>query len=40
MGAVEKVLGSDSSLLVQGRIWSRLRESLGNNDNPDLEKVW
>jgi len=37
MGAAEKVLGQESSLMLQGRIWRRLRESSGNDDNPGIE---
>ena len=37
MGALEKTLGQESSLRVQGRIWDRLRESSGNDDNPGIE---
>lgn len=37
MGAAEKVLGQESSLTLQGRIWRRLRESSGNDDNPGIE---
>lgn len=32
MGAAEKVLGQESSLTLQGRVWRRLRESSGNDD--------
>ncbi len=35
-GAVEKDLGGDASLSVQGRIWHRLRESSGKDDNPGI----
>lgn len=37
MGAAEKTLGQDSGLILQGRIWDRLRESSGNDDNPGIE---
>lgn len=37
MGAAEKVLGQESGLTLQGRIWRRLRESSGNDDNPGIE---
>jgi phospholipase A1 len=37
MGAAEKVLGQESSLMLQGRIWRRMRESSGNDDNPGIE---
>ncbi|MDO8717652.1 MAG: phospholipase A [Polaromonas sp.] len=37
MGAAEKVLGQESSLMLQGRVWRRLRESSGNDDNPGIE---
>ena len=37
MGAAEKVLGPESSLRLQGRIWDRLRESAADDDNPDIE---
>ena len=37
MGAAEKVLGQNSSLSLQGRLWSRMRESSGNEDNPGIE---
>ncbi len=37
MGAAEKTLGPNSSLTLQGRIWNRLRESSGNDDNPGIE---
>lgn len=33
MGAAEKVLGQESSLMRQGRVWRRLRESSGNDDS-------
>lgn len=36
MGAVEKDLGGDASLSLQGRLWKRLRESSGNDDNPGI----
>ena len=36
MGAAEKVLGPESSLRLQGRIWDRLRES-GIDENPGIE---
>jgi phospholipase A1 len=37
MGAAEKPLGQDSGLILQGRIWDRLKESSGNDDNPGIE---
>lgn len=37
MGAAEKMLGQDSGLTLQGRVWDRLRESPGNDDNPGIE---
>ena len=37
MGAAEKVLGPESSLLLQGRIWDRLRESAADDENPGIE---
>ena len=37
MGAAEKILGQNSSLTVQGRLWNRLRESSGADDNPGIE---
>ena len=37
MGAAEKKLDADSSLTVQGRVWQRLREGSGNDDNPGIE---
>ena len=37
MGAAEKVLGPESSLQLQGRIWRRMRESAENDDNPGIE---
>jgi phospholipase A1/A2 len=36
MGAAEKVLGQESSLRVQGRVWNRLRES-GDDENPGIQ---
>ncbi|HYW55823.1 MAG TPA: phospholipase A [Polaromonas sp.] len=36
MGAVEKDLGGDASLSLQGRVWQRLRESSGSDDNPGI----
>ncbi len=36
MGAAEKELGADSRLELQGRVWQRLNESSGNDDNPDI----
>lgn len=36
MGAAEKELGGDSSLSLQARVWQRLRESSGNDDNPGI----
>ncbi len=37
MGAAEKELGPDSSLRLQARIWDRMRESSGDDDNPGIE---
>lgn len=37
MSAAEKVLGPESNLQLQGRIWRRMRQSSGNDDNPDTE---
>ncbi len=37
MGAAEKILGQDSSLTLQGRVWDRLRESPETDDNPGIE---
>jgi phospholipase A1 len=37
MGAAEKTLGQDSGLILQGRLWDRLKESSGNDDNPGIE---
>ncbi|MBC7549121.1 MAG: phospholipase A, partial [Polaromonas sp.] len=37
MGAAEKVLGPESSLRLQGRVWSRLREPLATDNNPGIE---
>ena len=37
MGAAEKVLGPESSLRLQGRIWDRLRESSNTDNNPGIE---
>ena len=36
MGAAEKKLEADSGITVQGRVWQRLRESSGNDDNPGI----
>jgi len=36
MGAAEKELGGDSRLELQARVWQRLNESSGNDDNPDI----
>jgi phospholipase A1 len=36
MGAAEKELGGEGRLEVQARVWQRLRESSGNDDNPDI----
>lgn len=36
MGAAEKSLGGDASLTVQGRLWHRMRESSGSDDNPGI----
>lgn len=37
MGAAEKVLGQDASLTLQGRVWNRVHESSGDDDNPGIE---
>lgn len=37
MGAAEKTLGPDSGLTLQGRVWERLRESSGDDDNPGIQ---
>lgn len=37
MGAAEKILGQDASLMLQGRLWNRLREPSGDDDNPGIE---
>ena len=37
MGAAEKVLGPDSSLRLQGRIWERLHEAPADDNNPGIE---
>ena len=37
MGAAEKVLGPESSLRLQARIWDRLREPSGEDENPGIE---
>ena len=37
MGAAEKVLGPESSLRLQGRIWDRLGESSSTDNNPGIE---
>ncbi|GAB3472879.1 hypothetical protein GCM10011496_24760 [Polaromonas eurypsychrophila] len=36
VGVTEKNLGDDASLTLQGRIWQRLRESSGSDDNPGI----
>lgn len=36
MGAAEKELGGDASLTLQARVWQRLRESSGSDDNPGI----
>ncbi len=36
MGAAEKELGGDASLGLQARVWQRLRESSGADDNPGI----
>ena len=36
-GAAEKVLGPDSSLRLQGRIWERLHEAPADDNNPGIE---
>ncbi|MES2361815.1 MAG: phospholipase A [Pseudomonadota bacterium] len=37
MGAAEKILSPTSSLNLQGKVWQRLKESSGNDDNPGIE---
>lgn len=37
MGAAEKMLGSESSLRLQGRIWDRLHELSITDNNPGME---
>ena len=37
MGAAEKTLGPESGLTLQGRVWNRLHESSGDDDNPGIE---
>jgi phospholipase A1 len=37
MGAAEKVLGPESSLRLQGRIWKRLHEVSVDDENPGIE---
>ncbi|MES2414066.1 MAG: phospholipase A [Pseudomonadota bacterium] len=37
MGAAEKILSPTSSLSVQAKVWQRLKESSGNDDNPGIE---
>ena len=37
MGAAEKVLGPESGLQLQGRIWDRMREPLDTDNNPGIE---
>lgn len=37
MGAAEKILSPTSSLSLQGKVWQRLKESSGNDDNPGIE---
>ncbi|MDO9403156.1 MAG: phospholipase A [Polaromonas sp.] len=39
MGAAEKSLGQDSSVTLQARVWDRLKESSGQDDNPDIENL-
>lgn len=36
MGAAEKELGAYGSLTLQARLWKRVRESKGTDDNPDI----
>lgn len=36
MGAAEKQLAGEGSLNLQARVWQRLRESSGNDDNPGI----
>lgn len=37
MGAAEKILSPTSSLNLQGKVWQRLKESSGSDDNPGIE---
>lgn len=37
MGAAEKILGQNSSLSLQGRVWNRMREAAATDDNPGIE---
>ncbi|MDB5867826.1 MAG: phospholipase [Polaromonas sp.] len=37
MGAAEKVLGPESSLRLQARLWNRVQESSGTDNNPGIE---
>ena len=37
MGAAEKILSPTSSLNLQGKLWQRLKESSGSDDNPGIE---
>ncbi|MDQ3059402.1 MAG: phospholipase A [Pseudomonadota bacterium] len=37
MGAAEKQLGQESSVRLLARVWNRMRESSGRDDNPDIE---
>lgn len=37
MGAAEKILGQDSSLTLQAKIWDRMHEKAGDDDNPGIE---
>jgi phospholipase A1 len=37
MGAAEKILSPTASLNLQAKVWQRLRESSGSDDNPGIE---
>ncbi len=36
MGAAEKALGGDAGLTLQARVWQRVRERSGQDENPDI----
>ncbi|MDI1268502.1 MAG: phospholipase A [Polaromonas sp.] len=36
MGAAEKALGGDAGLTLQARVWQRVRERSGQDENPDV----